>query len=103
MKNKLISCTFYILMIIPVVLVFLYGLLGLDNSGGFLEQNELIIKIVLLILSIVGSFFVIYLTYINVNLSQLNKKFTLIMSVSWIAFVILIVYFIYAFRNCCGF
>lgn len=103
MSYKFTKRVSYVLIIFPVVVFFIYSFLGLDISDGFFERNGLAIKIVLLTLSIISSFILIYFTSINRDISKSSKKFIVAMCLSWIVFLMMVIYLIYAFRNCCGF
>ena len=103
MSYKFIKRVSYVLIILPMILFLTYSLLGSDISGWFWERAGLIIRISLLTLSIIGSFILLYSTKINTEISQSSKKFTSIMSISWIVFILMVIYLVYAFRNCCGF
>jgi len=55
-----------IIIILPIVILIIYNILNLDTKGGFFENNELFIKLILLSVSLVGSI-VSYIDYLLVK------------------------------------
>ncbi len=89
--------------IVPWILVLLYGYFRLETYNSFFENNETMIKILLLLVVIYSCCWVIYKEIKENRVRKLKNFFYII--ISWLALFVTLasMWFIFIFRHGVGF
>lgn len=95
-KNKLL------LIILPWCLILLYNFLKLDTKGGFLENNEALLKILLLLTSLCGNSLLLVSILTRRKLERLNVPLLILLFFVEII-TVLSIWFIWGARHGFGF